>query len=80
VKGPARLCEFLNCNRAGRIWRLPRGGTEMRLLSDAPRLFGPFWRGTLEPSGGGMIVARTGGRTIALSNDGYTWTKVTPGR
>lgn len=26
VKGPARLCEFLNCSRAERIWRRPRGG------------------------------------------------------
>jgi hypothetical protein len=79
VKGPATYCKSLTCNRAGRIWRLPPRGTEMRLLSDAPRLFGPFWAVGIEPSGG-LIVARTGLRTIALSNDGYTWTKVSPGR
>jgi len=27
-----------------------------------------------------MIIARTGPRTIAISDDGYTWTMVTPGR
>jgi hypothetical protein len=81
VTGSATYCQSPTCNRnrPGRIWRLPSGGTEMRLLSDAPRLFGPFWAVGFEPSGG-MIVARTGLRTIAVSNDGYTWTKVSPGR
>lgn len=78
VMGPDTYCDALSCNRAGRIWRLAPGGTELRLLSDAPRLFGPFWAVGIRYSGG-LIVARTGLRTIALSEDGYAWTKVTPG-
>jgi hypothetical protein len=78
LKGPHTYCDALTCNRAGRIWRLAPGGTELRLLPDAPRLFGPFWAVGIHFSGG-LIVARTGLRTIALSEDGYTWTKVTPG-
>ena len=79
VNGPVAICEISNCDRPGRIWRLPPGGTKMRPLANAPRLFGPFWRSTLETSGGGMIFGRTGERTIALSDDGYEWTMVTPG-
>lgn len=80
MTSPATFCQSLTCNLAGRIWRLPPGETEMQPLPQAPRLFGRFSGDTLEPSGGGTIVARTGRRTIALSQDGYTWTKVTPGR
>ena len=47
-------------------------------MSGAPRLFGPFWAVGINFSGG-SIIARTGQRTIALSSDGYSWTKVTPG-
>lgn len=81
VQGPDTYCaiDALVCNRPGRIWRLPRGGTQMRLLPDAPSLFGPFWAVGIESSGG-VILARTGERTIAVSKDGYTWTKVSPGR
>ena len=78
VLGPDTYCDALVCNRAGRIWRLAPGGTELKLLSDAPRLFGPFWAVGIHFSGG-LIVARTALRTIALSEDGYTWSKVTPG-
>ena len=67
------------CNRTGRIWRLPHEGNSLKLMSHAPTLFGPHgWVG-LDQSGGGLIIARTGLRTIALSDDGYTWAKVTPG-
>jgi hypothetical protein len=78
---PATHCQSITitCNLPGSIWRLPPEGTEMRLLSDAPGLFGPFWAVGIETSGG-VIVARTGLRTIAVSKDGYTWTKVSPGR
>ncbi len=81
VQGPDTYCaiDAVDCNRPGRIWRLPRGGTQMRLLADAPSLFGPFWAVGIKPSGG-VIVARTGARTIAVSKDGYTWTEVSPGR
>ena len=77
-KGPRGLCTGGVCH-PGRIWRLPPGASEMKPLTDAPRLSGPFGMDTLEPSGG-MIVARTGRRAIAISEDGYTWTKVSPGR
>ena len=43
VRVPATYCDALTATEPGRIWRLPPGGTELRLLSDAPRLFGPFW-------------------------------------
>lgn len=78
VQGSDRYCDTLVCNRPGRIWRLAPDGTEPKLLPGAPRLFGPFWAVGIRSSGG-SIVARTGLRTIALSDDGYTWTKVTPG-
>jgi hypothetical protein len=78
VQGPHTYCAALVCNRPGRIWRLAPGGTELRPLPDAPRLFGPFWTVGIRFSAG-TIIARTGLRTIALSDDGYTWTEVTPG-
>jgi len=79
-KSPRFLCAGGICH-PGRIWRLPPGASEMRPLTDAPRLSGPLGMDTLEPSPrGGMIIARTGSRTIAISDDGCTWTKVTPGR
>ena len=79
VEGSDMYCDALVCNRPGRIWRLAPGSTEPRLLAGAPRLFGPFWAVGIYSSGG-SIVARTGLRTIALSGDGYTWTKVAPGQ
>jgi hypothetical protein len=72
-------CDQLVCNRQDRIWRLPPDGAEPRLLTGAPGLFGTFWAVGIRVSGG-WIVARTGLRTIALSEDGYAWTEVTPGR
>ena len=78
VLGSDMYCDSLHCNRPGRIWRFAPGKTEPRLLRRAPRLFGPFWAVGIQFSGG-SIVARTGMRTIALSEDGYTWTEVTPG-
>lgn len=61
------------------IWRLAPGKTELKPLAGAPRLSEPNQWLTLYNSGGGVIVARTGWRTIACSTDGYRWTKVTPG-
>lgn len=78
VQGPHTYCDALVCNRAGRIWRLAPGGTELEPLCDAPTLFGPFWAVGIRFTDG-PIIARTGLRTIALSDDGYTWTEVTPG-
>jgi hypothetical protein len=66
------------CTRHGRMWRFAPGSTEPELLSGAPRLLGPFWAVGISTSGG-VIVARTGMRTIAVSTDGYRWTEVTPG-
>lgn len=80
VSGPATYCRSLNCNRAGRIWRLPSDKSDIKPLAHAPRLSGLIGTDTLVNPGGGVIVARTGQRTIALSHDGYTWTNVTPGR
>lgn len=77
---PANLCPGGICH-PGRIWRLPARGTRMMPLAHAPRLSGGAdGLYSLEDSGGGMIVGRTGPRTIAVSPDGHTWTKVTPGR
>ena len=76
---PGWYCDSLVCNQPGRIWRLPSDGTEPRLLSGAPHLFGPFWAVGIEASGG-WIVARTGLRTIALSKGGYDWREVSPGQ
>jgi hypothetical protein len=76
---PGWYCQSVTCNQPGRVWRLPPGGTEPSLLSDAPDLFGPFWSVGIQASGG-WIVARTDLRTIALSKDGYTWKEVSPGQ
>jgi hypothetical protein len=76
---PRNLCPGGRCH-PGRIWRLPAGMTEMKPLAHAPRPAGPVGLTALETSGGGMIVALTGPRTIAVSRDGYTWTTITPGR
>ena len=67
------------CDRTGRIWRLSPEGSSMKLLSHAPTLFGPHGSVGLD-QGGGVIVARTGLRTVAVSTDGNTWSEVTPGR
>jgi hypothetical protein len=71
----------LGMDRAAELQHFSRlCGYVYATLAHAPRLSGPYWLETLHLSGGGWIVARTGGRIIALSSDGYTWTKVTPGR
>ena len=67
------------CERRGTIWRLSPGGSGIRLLSGAPTLFGPHGSDFLKASGG-VIVARTGHQTLAVSTDGRTWSEVTPGR
>lgn len=79
VGGSDHYCDQLTCNRPGRIWRLASGDAVPELLPSAPQLFGPFWAVGIRFSGG-LIVARTGMRTIAVSKDGYVWTDVTPGR
>jgi hypothetical protein len=67
------------CNRRGKIWGLSPKGSGIKLLSGAPTLFGPHGSVGLKASGG-VIVAQTGYRTLAVSTDGYTWSEVTPGR
>ncbi len=67
------------CDRRGKIWRLSRQGSGIKLLAGAPTLFGPHRSVDLRASGG-VIVAQTGYRTLAVSTDGYTWSEVTPGR
>lgn len=88
ARDPGFLCPSGGCH-AGRIWRLPANTTDMRPLPDAPTAFhgwaegplpAPIFIETLGNAGGGMIVARTGRRSIAVSSDGYTWNEVTPGR
>jgi hypothetical protein len=59
-----------------RLWRLARGATEIEPVPDAPKLSEPS---TLFNSGG-VIVALTGARSLAISTDGSTWTQVNPGR
>ncbi|MDZ5663380.1 hypothetical protein SFC79_16520 [Nocardioides sp. S-58] len=78
VTGPDTYCQKSLCTRPGTIWRFPRGSTTPELLAGAPALFGAFWSVGIYTSGG-VIVARTGMRTIAISHDGYQWTPVTPG-
>ena len=79
VQGPDTWCgEGPACERPGRIWRLAPDSSEPTLLRDAPSLYGPFWAVGIQASGG-VIIARTGLRTIAVSKNGYTWTDVTPG-
>ena len=68
--------------RPGRIWRLPFGSTTLRPAPDAPRLApwtSPLDRG-LDAIGTGPIVGYISYRTVAISTDGRTWTKATPGR
>lgn len=79
VEGSDHYCDQLTCNRPGRVWRLASGDSTPELLPKAPKLFGPFWAVGIRFSGG-LIVARTGMRTIAISKDGRTWSQVTPGR
>lgn len=79
VEGFDSYCRGGPCTRPGRIWRLAAGSAEPQLARGAPRLFGPFWNVGIETSGG-VIVARTGMRTVAVSEDGYSWTEVAPGR
>jgi hypothetical protein len=78
VTGPDTYCDTSPCTRPGTIWRFPRGSTTPEALAGAPALFGPFrWVGI--NTSGGVIVARTGMRTISISHDGYHWTPTTPG-
>lgn len=79
TKGPPSLCTGGICH-PGRIWRLPPGNSKFKPLTDAPRLSRALRMDSLGPSRGGIMIARTGTRTIAISEDGYTWTKVSPGR
>jgi hypothetical protein len=82
VQGPTAYCgsgDPRACNRPGRIWRLGPRGAEFELLPEAPQLFGHFGMVGISVSGG-MIVARTGHDTVAVSPNGYDWTEVRPGR
>jgi hypothetical protein len=68
--------------RPGRIWRLPFGSSTLRPDASAPRLApwtSPLDRG-LHAIGTGPIVGYVNHRTVVISTDGRTWTKVTPGR
>jgi len=80
VLGPEHWCASrITCLRPGRIWRMAPEGTDVELARDAPRLFGHFGYVGIDVSGG-MIVARTGAQSVAVSRDGHRWTEVTPGR
>lgn len=67
------------CTRRGKIWRLPPQGSDFKLLEGGPALFGPHGSVLLDADGG-VVVAQTGHRTLAVSTDGYTWSGVTLGR
>jgi len=60
------------------LWRLAPGTSEIELVPNAPKLSEPTHWWTLFNSGG-VIVARTGARTLSVSTDGSTWTQVHPG-
>lgn len=81
IEEPVTTCQISkrSCQRSGRIWRLPPGESRMRLLHGAPRLSGPHGLTGLHV-GGGMMVVRTGYQTVAVSQDGFEWTSVVPGR
>lgn len=68
-----------SCPRPGRIWRLAPGRDTFQAARGAPRLFGHFSVVGIDVSGG-MIVARTGDDSVAVSRDGRRWSEVTPGR
>jgi hypothetical protein len=55
------------------------GRNKLQTAPGAPRLFGHFGVVGIDVSGG-MIVARTGNDSVAVSKDGHRWTEVTPGR
>lgn len=75
---PPTACSRPICGPPGEIWRFPPGSRVPEPLAGAPGLVGPFWSGGIDTSGG-VIIARTGSRTISVSSDGYHWTPVTPG-
>ncbi|WP_416955208.1 hypothetical protein ACNKF0_01660 [Nocardioides sp. T5] len=66
------------CGPPGEIWRYAPGSNKPEPLAGAPGLVGPYWSGGIDTSGG-VIIARTGMRTISVSYDGYRWRAVTPG-
>jgi hypothetical protein len=55
-----------------RLWRLPPGATALEPVVNSPRV-------TRLEFSGGVLIAYTGTRTIAVSTDGTKWTPVTPG-
>jgi hypothetical protein len=63
---------LLVSNLSNQLWFLPPGGTTLRPLADGPRV------DRLDTSGG-MLIAYTGPRMIAVSTDGHSWTTLTPG-
>lgn len=71
-------CSEPICGPPGEIWRYAPGSNTPEPLAGAPSLLGPFRSGGIDTSGG-VIIARTGMRTISVSSDGYHWTPVTPG-
>ena len=80
VLGPNTWCaRRISCYRPGRIWRMAPGESDFEIARGAPRLFGHFGVVGIKVSGG-IIVARTGDESVAVSRDGHRWTAVTPGR
>jgi hypothetical protein len=75
---PDTPCSKPICGPPGEIWRYARGSNKPEPLAGAPGLVGPYWSGGIDTSGG-VIIARTGMRTISVSSDGYHWRAVTPG-
>lgn len=71
-------CSNPICGPPGEIWRYAPGSRVPELLAGGPGLLGPYWSGGIDTSGG-VIIARTGMRTISVSSDGYHWRPVTPG-
>ena len=57
------------CTRRGRIWRLAPDGKDIALLRDGPALFGSHGSDLLDADGG-VIVAQSGYRTLAVSATG----------
>ena len=78
ITGPDTYCGTSPCTRPGTIWRFPRGAPCPSPWL-VPRPCSAPIRSVGISTSGGVIVARTGMRTISISYDGYRWTPVTPG-
>lgn len=65
--------------RPGQIWHWSAGRTKPAPLPNAPTVFSRHPGINFYYAGGGVTVAHTSKRGIAITTDGYHWTEVMPG-